>query len=224
MTITCPSCKRRYRLQDSLIRSPYQKLRCSRCGHIFVYGQDGSNAEQTPLLTPPGIVEMEAGKVEGRKGIRILLIAILVAVILAAGGYYYWMNYAGASDKRLTIEKMEGQETVIRDGKAFLIKGVVSNRSTKPRKFVILKAKLFDDRHASMGEHFALAGLQLSKDEVEQMRKPDIEAKITEFRKSNINAFVVQPGKEMPFSVIFADPYTGKPKEFTVEIVEAPKP
>jgi len=228
MTITCPSCKRKYRLQDALIRSPYQKMRCSRCGHVFIHGQKYSVQEddavaEKPLLSPPGIVEKEVGKASGRKRVRVLIISIVIAVIVAVCGYYYWMNYLGASDKRLSIQKMEGLETVTRDGRAFFIKGVVLNRSTKPRKFVILKAKLFDEQRASMGERFVLAGLQLSKEEVEQMRKPDIEARVSEFRKSNVSAFVLQPSREMPFSIVFSDPYTGKPKEFTVEIMEAPQ-
>jgi predicted Zn finger-like uncharacterized protein len=226
MTITCPSCKRKYRLQDSLIRSPYQKMRCSRCDHVFVYGRDDREdvtAEPRPLLSPPGILETTNEK-KGVRSIRILVIVAIIAAIIAGCGYYYWMNYAGASDGRLSIQKMEGQETITKDGRAFFIRGVVVNRSTKPRKFVILKAKLFDEQHASMGERFALAGLQLSKDEVEQMRKTDIETRITEFRKSNVNALVLQPSKEMPFSIIFSDPYTGKPKEFTVQIIEAPRP
>jgi predicted Zn finger-like uncharacterized protein len=228
MTITCPSCKRKYRLQDALIRSPYQKMRCSRCGHVFIHGQKYSAQEDDasagkPLLSPPGIVEREAAKRSGGKRVRILVISIVLAAILAVCGYYYWTNYPGASDRRLSIQKMEGLETVTKDGRAFFIKGVVLNRSTKARKFVILRAKLFDEQRGPMGERFVLAGLQLSKEEVEQMRKPDIEARITEFRKSNVNAFILQPSKEMPFSIVFSDPYTGKPKEFTVEIMEAPK-
>jgi len=203
-------------------------MRCSRCGHVFIHGQKYSVQEddavaEKPLLSPPGMVETKAGRTSGGKRVRTLIISIMIALVLAVCGYYYWVNYPGASDKRLSIQKMEGLETVTKDGRAFFIKGVVLNRSTKPRKFVILKAKLFDEQRASMGERFVLAGLQLSKEEVEQMKKPDIEARITEFRKSNVNAFVLQPSREMPFSIVFSDPYAGKPKEFTVEIMEAPK-
>jgi predicted Zn finger-like uncharacterized protein len=229
MTITCPSCNRKYRLQDSLVTSPYQKMRCSRCGHVFVHGEKNGEEKivppvQKPLLSPPGIVEMAAGRRSSRRGVRILLFAILIAVILAAVGYYYWMNYAGASDSRIKIQKMEGQETLIRDGKAFFIKGIVANRSTKPRKFVILKARLYDEQGGFIGERFILAGLELSKDDVARMAKADIEARIAEFRKSNVNSFVLSPDGEAPFSVIFSDPYSGKPKKFSVEIIEAPRP
>ncbi len=178
---------------------------------------------ERPLLSPPGIVET-TGQKTNRRGIRILLLAILLAVILAACGYYYWVNYLGAENRWLSIQKMEGQETLIRDGRVFLIRGVVLNRSTKPRKYVILKAKLFDDKRASMGERFALAGLQITKQEIERLAKPDIDAKIADFRKSSINTFVVPSRQEMPFSIVFAEPYNSRPKEFSVEIVEAPRP
>jgi len=235
MQITCPSCKRKYRLQDDLVRSPYQKMRCSRCGHVFVYGQDEERPESKtserseigasgrPLLSPPGLVE-KAGEKKNSKRVMVLLLAGLILVILAACGYYYWVNYLGAENRRLSIQKMEGQETLVRDGRVFLIKGTVMNGSTKPRKYIILKARLFDDKQVSMGERFALAGLQLSSQEIQQMGKPEIEAKITDFRKSNISSFVLPSRKEMPFSIVFADPYYGRPKEFSVEIVEAPRP
>ena len=217
-------------------------MRCSRCGHVFVYGQEEERPETgvsedrrsgasdrpevtsgRPLLSPPGLLEKE-GEKKNRKGLVVLLLAALILVILVACGYYYWVNYLGAENRWLSIQKMEGQETLIRDGRVFLIRGTVLNGSTKPRKYIILKARLFDDKQVSMGERFALAGLQLSGEEIQQMGKPEIDAKITDFRKSNINAFVVPSTKEMPFSIVFADPYYGRPKEFSVEIVEAPRP
>jgi hypothetical protein len=54
------------------------------------------------------------------------------------------------------------------------------------------------------------------------MQKPDIEKKVAEFRKANLAAFVLAPTKEMPFSIVFPDSYSGKPKDFSVEIIESP--
>jgi hypothetical protein len=201
-------------------------MRCSRCGHVFVLGRDEEKGEERvkerPLLSPPGIVET-AGQEPKRRGVLILFLAILLILILAAAGYYYWLNYLGAENRWLSIQKMEGQETLIRDGRVFLIRGVVLNRSTKPRKYIILRAKLFDDKKAPMGERFGLAGLQFSNQEIERMGKPDIEAKISKFRKLSDDTFVVPPRKGMPFSIVFAAPYSARPKEFSVEIAEAPR-
>ena len=92
------------------------------------------------------------------------------------------------------IRNTEGQETVIKDGKIFLVKGLIANGSTKPRKYVILKAKLFDEHGTVIGEHFALAGLPLSVEEVREMRGAEIEKKVADFRLSNLSAFVLRKG------------------------------
>jgi predicted Zn finger-like uncharacterized protein len=221
MTVTCPSCKRKFALEGSLVRSPYQKMRCSRCGHVFVHGQDHAKREERPLLSPPGIAVRVVPE-KKRRGMRLFLLVLLAIAILAACAYFFLTNY-WAGNSWLSIGKMEGQETVIKDGRGFLINGVVANHSTKARKYVILMGKLFDQQGAILAERPALAGLPLSADEVRQMSKSDIDRKVKEFREStSLSTFVLYANKDLPFSIMFSDPYSGKPKEFTVEIVESP--
>jgi len=227
MTITCPECKRKYRLEDSQVKAPYQKMRCSRCGHIFVFdgGRNLKTEEKVftgPLSAGPSAFAETPVRKKSRKGLTALVVSILILLALGAGGWYAWTNHMGAGNRWLKLQNVEGQETPIRDGNILLIRGTVANNSTKPRKYVILVAKLFDQQGAIIGEHLALAGLPLSSDEVRQMQKSDIEKKVSEFRKANLGAFVLAPTKEMPFSIVFPDTYSGKPKEFSVEIVESP--
>jgi hypothetical protein len=89
---------------------------------------------------------------------------------------------------------------------------------------VILKAKLFDEHGTVIGEHFALAGLPLSVEEAREMHGVEIEKKVADFRLSNLPAFVLRKGGELPFSIVFPGTYTGTPKQFTVEVVESPLP
>ena len=227
MIITCPECRRKYRLEDSQVKAPYQKMRCSGCGHIFVYegGRPLETEEKVftaPLPEGPSASPVKSTFRRNRKGLTALAVSILLVLAIVACGWYAWMNYMGAGNRWLKLQNIEGQETPIRDGKVFLIRGTVANGSTKPRKYVILKAKLFDQQGAIIGEHLALAGLPLTSDDVRQMDKSDIEKKIADFRKANLTAFVLPPNKEMPFSILFPDNYSGKPKEFSVEIVESP--
>ena len=227
MTITCPECRRKYRLEDSQVKAPYQKMRCSRCGHIFVY--DGGHPFETeekvfasPLPEGPPVSTKKGAFRRNRRSLTALAVSVLLILAIVACGWYAWMNYMGAGNRWLKLQNVEGQETAIKDGKVFLIRGAVVNGSTKPRKYVILKAKLFDQQGTIIGEHLALAGLPLSSDEARQMEKADIEKKIADFRKANLTAFVLAPGKDMPFFIVFPDTYSGKPKEFSVEIVESP--
>lgn len=227
MIVTCPSCKRKYRIDDNLIKAPYQKMRCALCGHIFVFENEAAKAPEPekPYFSPAERQEELFGQREKKQrwgGPLLFFILVAVFLGLAVAGYYYWVNYLGAGDKWLSIKKMEGQETVVKDGKVFFVKGAIANGSTKARKYVIVKARLFDNRGAVIGEHFGLAGLALTREEVESMRRAEIENRVSEFRKSSVTAFVLPKKKDLPFVVVFPDSYAGKPKEFTVEIVESP--
>jgi hypothetical protein len=166
--------------------------------------------------------EENPGRTRPRRGLITAVIVFAALLVLAISGYFYWQNYVGAADRWLSIRKMEGQETPIKDGKIFLVQGLVSNGSTKARKYVILKAKLFDRRGAMMAEHFALAGRPLSRDEVGQMSGSEIDRKVADFRLSSLARFVLQRDKALPFSIAFPDGYSGTPKTFTVEVIEAP--
>ena len=219
MTITCPECKRKYRLEDSQVKAPYQKMRCSRCGHIFVYdgGRNLKTEEKVftgPLSAGPSAFAETPVRKKSRKGLTALVVSILILLALAAGGWYAWTNHMGAGNRWLKLQNVEGQETPIRDGKIFLIRGTVANDSTKPRKYVILKAKLFDQQGVIIGEHLALAGLPLSSDEVRQMQKSDIEKKVSEFRKANLGAFVLPPPRRCPFPSSFPIPIPESQRSF----------
>ena len=224
MIITCPSCNRKYRLEESLVKARFQKMRCSLCGHLFVHERAAAKEDLKEPETLAGLAEREAAPVRKRRRVGLVALVIVIALlfIAAASAYFYWTNYAGAADKWLSIRNMEGQEIVIKDGKIFLVSGQIANGSTKPRKYVILKAKLFDGQGAIMGEHFALAGLPLSVKEVREMGGKEIEKKAADFRMSDVAAFVLRRGGEMPFSIVFPGNYTGTPKEFTVEVMESP--
>lgn len=224
MIIQCPSCKRKYRVEEGAVKTPYQRMRCSRCGHVFVYERtapvrDAGKAEASQAPAEP---QEETGREGGRRRLALGVIFAAVLGALALAAYLYWVNYLGAADRWLSIRKVVGQEVPIRDGRVFFVRGVVVNGSTKPRKYVILKARLFDEQGTVLDERFALAGLPLSLEEVQQMQKADLEKKVADFRLSSLSTFILQRGKELPFSIIFLDSSTGKVKEFTTEIVESP--
>ena len=226
MIITCPSCGRTYRLEDRLVRTRFQKVRCSQCGHVFVYEHEAAQEDRKDEEILTDRAEYTGTKVrkKRRPSLVTFVVAIALLFIAAASAYFYWMNTIGASDKWLRIRNAQGEETVIRDGKIFLIRGLIANGSTKPRKYVILKAKLFDEHGTVIGEHFALAGLPLSVGEAREMRGGEIEKKVADFRLSSLSAFVLRKGGQLPFSIVCPDTYTGTPKEFTVEVMESPLP
>jgi hypothetical protein len=199
-------------------------VRCSRCGHVFVYNENEEMKQDNPsVFTHPGIIEEEKAQKKGKiRGSHIGMLVVLCVIMLASFGYY-WFNYPGASIGRLRFEKMEGIETYAKDGGVFLIKGTVYNGSTKSRAFVMLKAKLFDAAGTVLTERAVLAGFQLSKDEIEKMNKEDIESRIDFFRKMGGASFLLKSRKDIPFTIIFLDTFPGKLKQYSMEILEAPR-
>jgi len=222
MIVTCPACKRTYRLDDSLVKSPYQKMRCSRCGHIFVNLPDQGRSEENRSAGPSPLSGAERKSVPVRRGSLMLVASVLVFLGLVVAGYFFWVNDLGAGNRWLSIQRIEGQELVAKDGPIFLINGLVFNGSTKPRRRVILKGKLFDESAAVIGQQMAVAGAPFSTDGLASMMTSDIEERAAEATKSDPAALVLYPHKGMPFSIVVAGPYSGTPKEFTVEIVDSP--
>ncbi len=222
MIVACPSCKKKYRVDDGSVKAPYQKMRCSLCGHVFVYETPGTEElPEDPALSLQSREESEDKK-KSHKALWIFLISALVLLGLAAGLYYYWENYLGAADRWLSIPKMEGQEIIAKDGRIFLVSGMVANGSTKARKYVVLKAKLFDREGKVLGEQNAVAGMVLSREEIPHMRKADIDEKVREFRRGSVEAFSLDRRKEMPFSIALLEGDFSQAKEFTVEIIDSP--
>ena len=237
MIVTCPSCGRKFNLPDDAIKSPYQKLKCSRCSHIFMLTKEeqepakaeAGKSENVAALAVPVLEAPEEERPHRRKG-PILLVIVLVLLAVMGGGFYYcWMNYAdlfgipmGASDKRLSIRNLQGQEIVTKEGKVFFISGLVANDSTKPRKFLILRAKLFDKDGVVLSEKDVVAGLAFSKEAVAAMQKLDVEKKVNDFKLSSEENFQAGSKKQIPFSVVFFDEGFERAKEFTIEIIESP--
>jgi predicted Zn finger-like uncharacterized protein len=237
MTVTCPSCGRKFNLPDAAVKSPYQKLKCSKCSHIFMLTKEEveppkAEPAKSGVTKPFAIPEPQTPEAEmpqSRKGLIIVVIALVLLAAMSGGFYYYWTNYTdlfgipmGASDKRLSIKNLEGQEIVTKEGRVFFISGTVFNGSTKPRKFLILRAKLFDKDGTVLAEKDVLAGLSFSKEKVGTLQKLDIEKKINDFKLSGEENFQLGSRKQIPFSVVFFDEGLDRAKEFTIEIIESP--
>jgi hypothetical protein len=178
--------------------------------------------EAAPVEEAEPEVEEREQPARKRKGPVILGIVLLVLACLGAGFWYYWTEYLGAGDRWLAIKNLEGQEIVTKEDKVFFISGLVANGSTKPRKYLILRAKLYDKDGTVLAEKDIVAGLSLAREEVGALQKFDIEKKVNDFKLSAKEGFRVGSKQQIPFSVVFFDEGFEKAKEFTIEIVDSP--
>lgn len=214
MIVSCPSCKTKFSLDDGLIRSPFQKMRCSRCHNVFVYQVEPGMLEEAMGENAPARPK--------KRGLTVFLFVLLLLVAAAAGGYFYWVNYLGANNGRLKIQKSEGQEIIIKDGRIFLITGFVWNGSTKARKFFLLRAKIFDGDDRPIAEKHSLAGLVLPKEELPGMQKQEALKRVNEFKMAPIETFQADRNKDLPFAILFVDGDFSKVKTFSVEVIDSP--
>jgi len=215
-------------------------MRCSKCGEVFLQNVTEipadrleeqadadvrrSFAEVAAQVGIPDVQEQingqgETAKQRGR--VKGVVIALVILAFLCVAGYFYWTSYMGAGDRWLRIGRLEGQEILIQDGKVFLVTGLISNGSTKGRKSIVLRVKLFDREGKIIKEKDSLAGMLLSKQQIPAMQKADIEKRVAAFKLSPPESFRVEAGKEIPFSVSFLEEDFGKAKEFTVEIIQS---
>jgi len=191
--------------------------------------EEPAKSENEAEFAVPELEALEEERPQRRKGPVVLIIVLVLLAALGGGFYYCWMNYTdlfgipmGASDKRLSIKGLQGQEIVTKEGKVFFISGTVANDSTKPRKFLILRAKLFDKNGVVLSEKDVVAGLAFSREAVAAMQKLDVEKKVNDFKLSSEENFQVGSAKQVPFSVVFFDEGFERAKEFTIEIIESP--
>lgn len=241
MTVTCPSCHTKYSLNENLVQSAQQKMRCSKCGQVFTHPaaetvHSDQAAEQAvsrqtfaEVVAQVGMREDVQEKISGqqetakkhRSRVGAWVIGVVILVLLCVGGFLYWMNYMGAGDRWLRVGKLEGQEVVVQDGRVFLVTGVVSNGSTKGRRSIVLRVKLFDRQGKILKEKDSLAGMLLSRQQIPAMPKSDIEKRVSAFKLSPPETFRVEAGKQIPFSIPFFDNDFDKAKEFTVEVLQS---
>lgn len=243
MTVTCPSCRTKYSVNDSLVKSAEQKMRCSKCGEIFVLKapvemEPGLDRVVEQIDAQPSFAEIaaqvglediekeaptekETKEPQSRTPLRTIIVVLILLFLLCVGGYLYWTNYMGAGDRWLRVGKLEGQEVVTQDGRVFLVTGVVSNGSTKTRKSIVLRVKLFDGQGKVISEKDSLAGMLLSRRQIPSLLKNDVEKRVAAFKLSPPETFRVESGKEIPFSISFLNDDFSKAKEFTVQIIQS---
>jgi predicted Zn finger-like uncharacterized protein len=108
MLIDCPSCGTRYRISGDNLRPDGSKLKCTRCGHIFVgsvydamvedVASEGAQEESSERTASDfeGIGEEETGRAEkGKPRRRIRLLLLFLFLLLLAAAAFGYIRYTG---------------------------------------------------------------------------------------------------------------------------------
>ncbi|MCE5242798.1 MAG: DUF3426 domain-containing protein [Syntrophobacteraceae bacterium] len=119
MIVTCESCKTKFRFDPSRARGSKKKVRCSRCGHVFLVKLDteeealihvdlsedmGPEDDAAPFAPPPPGARTP-GKAQRSGMLRKLLLWLVPLALLAGGAYYYAQKYTASPSQPLSSAK-----------------------------------------------------------------------------------------------------------------------
>ena len=175
-----------------------------------------------------------------------LLFVILVILVLFLFGFFYlwtesgtsgsaasslfeypiqkvtwvWQKIVGSEKEGLIFRDLSGYEEKIGEVSLFVIEGKVNNQSKVARKYIKVRVAIFDERKAKMGEKETVCGRMISRDELIKLPVTFFKGEMA-IRPKVDKEMITPPGKASPFMVTFKDLST-PPKEFQVEILEAP--
>ncbi len=174
-----------------------------------------------------------------------LLFAILVIFLLFLFGFFYlwtesgtsgtpsslleypiqkittfWQKIVGAEKEGLIFRDLSGYEEKIGEIPLFFIEGKVSNQSKVTRKHIKIRVAIFDEKKVKLAEKETVCGRVIGREELNKLPAAFFKGDMA-IRPKTDKEMITPSGKANPFMVIFKNLST-QPKEFQVEIIEAP--
>jgi predicted Zn finger-like uncharacterized protein len=122
---------------------------------------------------------------------------------------------------RIQISDLNGtfQDRAGKGSAVFVIEGNVTNRHSSPCHSIQVKGTLFDERGNPSVEGVVYCGNVLTPQQIKSHPRKKIEKTLQNTYGETLSNFNVEPGKSVPFMLIFFDP-PGKLSEFSVEVHE----
>ncbi len=179
-----------------------------------------------------------ASRRRGSSILPIAVIAVCVALViaLAGGGFYLFKEGPEAFNKVglgfmakwLGMETKEEGGIAVRNpvgtflnnkeaGEIFVVNGEAVNGFTKPRASIQVKALLYGVKGEVLLQKVAYCGNALSKEQLTTMPVAKMEAAMANQFGDSLSNLAVQPGKAIPFVVVFTNVPKGA-TDFGVEV------
>jgi predicted Zn finger-like uncharacterized protein len=172
-----------------------------------------------------------------KRGISKLLIAVLIVVLLLGGGYCAYVLLDGmgiripylsdylkpeANDPgNLQLTTFDINSRFVDSqvlGRIFVITGKVKNGYDHPRGFVQLTGKLFTKGKVLASSQPVYAGNLISDMDLVNLNADELKKRLNNrFGNKRMNSRV-QPGKSLPFMVVFSALPEAQLEEFTIEV------
>ena len=184
--------------------------------------------------------DLVVGKRRTKRRLRLwvgagLAVALIVSLALLAGrcanrvslqkakelgqGALSLLPWNKLESGKIQISDLKGyfQDRARKETPAFVIEGNVTNHYKGPCHSIQVKGILFDERGNPAAEEIVYCGNTLSAAEVKSLPRKKIERTLQNAYGSTLSNFNIEPGKSVPFMLIFFDP-PDKLSEFSVEV------
>lgn len=103
-------------------------------------------------------------------------------------------------------------------GRIFVIQGQVDNNHAKPQTAIRVRGRLHDLKGKVVRSEVVYAGTVFDADQLRQLTPDEMKSKLSQPMGADGSPYVVEPGKSLPFVIIFTD-LPGNLTEFTAEVV-----
>lgn len=225
-TVSCPNCAATYQLDEAKVGAKGRKLKCAKCGHIWVAYAPGMEpvAEVVPPAeaapdpatsfendfapqTASGLLEVDMGeiaKVGWMRHVRWLagprkwvVLGIVVCVLGTLGGL--WLLLAG-KDTEQHVEEVEAHENV------------AARETFEPEGLELFDVKADFVKDEKLGVEFGVHGMVRNtlKESVElpklQVELLDGEGKVMDVWPVEMKKLQLDPGEDMVWGVSFTNP------------------
>ncbi|WP_243372613.1 DUF3426 domain-containing protein [Geotalea sp. SG265] len=116
-----------------------------------------------------------------------------------------WLGIKAVDDGHISVKNPVGIFVTNRSaGELFVVTGVAMNEYRKPRASIQVRAVLYGKNGAPAKQKVAYCGNHLSKEQLESLPLEKLEAAMNNQFGDSLSNLGVQPGKEIPFVVIFS--------------------
>lgn len=233
MIIECESCRTKFRLDETRLKGPSSRVRCSRCGHIFtVEGpveeetfhvdlSDEPVPEEDELLPPPPTSSPAAApKVPSKRGgLKWPLIFLVGLLLVGVVGFWLWKQGFFSSQTSPTTKSppTEIQQPVVtimdstqayflenpQAGQIFVVEGEIINESSRPVSFVLLEGRLYNKGNQVAQSQRCYSGNFMARDELVKLGMNDIQNRMMNREGKELSNVHIPVGKRIPFMLVF---------------------
>jgi predicted Zn finger-like uncharacterized protein len=246
MVVSCELCNAKFRLDPERLKGPKNKVRCSRCGHVFAVTQEEEDLVHVDLAddmdfsteapaapTPPPAPSRPSRAKQGLPWKRLLIGVALVLIIGLAG--LGLMNYLSSHSEDKAAQGLpETPQIKVLDstqafflenaqaGQIFVVEGEIENQSAKPVSFILLEGKLYNTTNRVAITQKCYAGNAMTREELSRLNMAEIQNRMMNREGKTLSNVKIPFGKHVPFMLVFHNlPELKALSDYSVEVVSS---